>query len=341
LAAATAWKRQKRKQRSDVVGSFNIEKPDHAHICVSSELHTIFEFLPPSICTHARLDEIRSHQFLLVPYLVNPPGAVAWGRLGHQTVAWIAQSLISEDTAPYVKAVLESNASDYMPNISTWADTYRYTDDGGWSVPLHYIDANDSPPGECDVQFNRDCAESGCVVSATVNYTKIVMDESLPHDERRDAMRFLTHFAGDIHQPLHVENLEAGGNGIEVTFGDEDTNLHHIWDTEIPEKLAGGLKSEEWAQKITQAITSDDFGDATAWTTNISAEDAEGTALSWASDANDYVCTDVLLDGVDAVETGDLSGAYFDAHGELARLQIAKAGYRLTKYLDLVAGSSS
>ena len=203
---------------------------------------------------------------------------------------------------------------------------------------LHYIDAEDSPPGECDVEFNRDCGDSGCVVSAIVNYTKIVTDQSSADDERRDAMRFIIHFVGDIHQPLHVENIERGGNGINVTFGSEHTNLHHIWDTEIVERLAGGANAEEWAQNYTKAIASNDFGDASAWTKNISISDSEGTALGWASDANSYVCSDVLAGGVDAVEKGDLSGAYFDAHGEVARLQIAKAGYRLAKYLDLIAG---
>lgn len=33
-------------------------------------------------------------------------------------------------------------------------------------------------------------------------------------------------FTGDIHQPLHVENLEIGGNGIAVLFNNKTTNLH-------------------------------------------------------------------------------------------------------------------
>lgn len=280
---------------------------------------------------------MQPHHLLLFPCLVNLPGAIAWGTLGHQTVAWIAQSLISDETASYVQKALDSTASDYMANISTWADTYRYSDNGGWSAPLHYIDANDSPPGECDVGFNRDCGESGCVVSAIANYTKIVMDSGSANTDRNDAMRFLIHFIGDLHQPLHVENIERGGNGIHVTFGDEDTNLHHIWDTEIVEKLAAGADAEEWSQNIATAINAGDLGDASAWSTSISLNDTEGTAMGWANDANDYVCTDVLPDGVDAVEKGDLSGAYFEAHGEVARLQIAKAGYRLAKYLDLIA----
>jgi hypothetical protein len=35
-------------------------------------------------------------------------------------------------------------------------------------------------------------------------------------------------FVGDIHQPLHDENLDVGGNDIAVTFDGTSTNLHHI-----------------------------------------------------------------------------------------------------------------
>jgi S1/P1 Nuclease len=169
---------------------------------------------------------MQDHYLFLLPFLVNLPAAVAWGTLGHETIAWTAQSLISDTTASYVQKTLESTASDYMANISTWADSYRYTSAGRWTAPLHYIDANDSPPGECDVEFDRDCGDAGCVVSAIVNYTKIVLDDGSAQDERRDAMRFIIHFVGDIHQPLHVEGVERGGNGINVTFDGDDTNLH-------------------------------------------------------------------------------------------------------------------
>jgi S1/P1 Nuclease len=281
-------------------------------------------------------------QRLLLSGLVSLPGVLSWGILGHQTVAWIAQSLISDDTASFVKSTLESSRTDYMANISTWAESYRYTSAGAWSAPLHYIDANDSPPGECDVEFNRDCGESGCVVSALVNYTNIVMDTGASADERRDALRFVIHFAGDIHQPLHVENIERGGNGINVTFAGKSNNLHHLWDTEIPEKIADGLGAKAWAQTLVDDINNGNtFGNVSAWGQDISLDDTEATTLSWADDANDFVCTDVLPDGVAAVEEGDLSNAYFDAHGQVAKLQIAKAGYRLAKYLDLIASASN
>jgi hypothetical protein len=126
----------------------------------------------------------------------------AWGTLGHETVAWIAQSYVSSATKEAVQTILDSSQPDYMANVSTWADSYRYTDGGGWSAPLHYIDANDNPPESCSVDYSRDCGDEGCSVSAIVNYTSILLDDESKASNKLDAMRFVIHFIGDLHQPL-------------------------------------------------------------------------------------------------------------------------------------------
>lgn len=64
--------------------------------------------------------------------------------------------------------------------------------------------------------------------SAIANYTQRVVSTTLSNTEVNYALRFLVHFVGDIHQPLHDEALEIGGNDIDVTFAGALTNLHHI-----------------------------------------------------------------------------------------------------------------
>jgi hypothetical protein len=130
----------------------------------------------------------------------------AWGTLGHETIAWIAQSYVSSTTKEAVQTILGSTESDYMANVSTWADSYRYTSAGGWSAPLHYIDANDNPPETCSVNYDRDCGDAGCSVSAIVNYTSILLDDGSKASEKLDAMRFIIHFIGDLHQREYFSN---------------------------------------------------------------------------------------------------------------------------------------
>ena len=69
--------------------------------------------------------------------------------------------------------------------------------------------------------------------------------------------------------------------------------------------------------------------------------DAQGSAMTWAQQANAFVCSDVLVGGVSAVETGDLDGSYYTAHVDVARTQIARAGYRLGAWLDLIVTEST
>ncbi|OJD33978.1 s1 p1 nuclease [Diplodia corticola] len=270
------------------------------------------------------------------------PLASAWGTLGHETVAFIAQNFVSADTAAWAQGILDvSSSSSYLASVATWADSYRYTTEGAFSAEYHYIDANDSPPDSCGVELERDCPDSGCIVSAIANYTSRVQSSSVSSTEKQMALKWIIHFLGDIHQPLHDEALEVGGNGIDVTYDGESTNLHHIWDSNMPEQLIGGYAlsdAESWATTLTTAIKSGAYAsEAAGWLDGMDVDDAQASALVWAQDTNKYVCSVVLPDGVSAVESGDLSGTYYDDSIDTIKLQVAKAGYRLAAWLDLIA----
>jgi S1/P1 Nuclease len=137
---------------------------------------------------------------------------------------------------------------------------------------------------------------------------------------------------GDIHQPLHTESLDRGGNSIQVRFGRAHTNLHHVWDTNIPEKIVGGYKLEDahqWAATLTKSIKSGVYRPlARGWLAGIELEDPVTTSLGWATESNAFVCTAVLPGGIEGVEDQDLSGEYYDAAVPVVQLQIAKGGYR-------------
>lgn len=96
----------------------------------------------------------------------------AWGNMGHETVAYIAQSFVASSTATYCQNILGDTSSSYLANVATWADSYRYTSAGHWSSPLHYIDANDDPPNSCSVDYSRDCGSKGCSVSGVQNFVR-------------------------------------------------------------------------------------------------------------------------------------------------------------------------
>ncbi|KAH8921658.1 S1/P1 nuclease [Atractiella rhizophila] len=260
---------------------------------------------------------------------------------GHQVVAYVAQDFVTTQGATLVQGALGNSSSSYMADVASWADSYRYTSAGAWSAPLHYIDALDSPPDDCNVDFDRDCTGSGCFVSAIVNYTNIMLASGSSVLLKKDAVRFLIHFIGDIHQPKHDENLDKGGNGIDVLYNGADTNLHSVWDTSLLQTLAGGSTetvARTYATSLTKAIKAGTWS-ASSWINGISIADPESAAMKWANEANGYVCSDVMPDGVSAVEGQDLSGTYYSDHNHVVRIQLARAGYRLATWLDLIAAA--
>lgn len=270
-------------------------------------------------------------------------GTHAWGGLGHETVGFIAQNLVKNHTQAWAQQILGDTSASYLANVSTWADSFRYTDEGSFSSGFHYIDAEDDPPSSCNVDYDRDCGEEGCVVSAIANYTERVQATgNLSSQEIDYALRFLVHFIGDITQPLHDEAFELGGNEVNVTFdGDDETNLHSIWDTEMPEELVGGYDlsdAKNWADNLTAEINNGIYKNATSsWVADLDINDAKGSAMSWARDANKLVCSVVMPDGVEPLQDGDLYPDYYNGAIDTIELQIAKGGYRLAAWLDAIA----
>ena len=259
-------------------------------------------------------------------------------------MAYLASNFVSPDTASYFQALLRNDTGDYMANIATWADSVRYTKWGRWSGPLHYIDAKDSPPSYCGVELERDCKPEGCVVTAIQNYTSQLLDGGLRAADRNIAAKFVIHFVGDIHQPLHAEDVAKGGNGLHVTFEGAKVNLHHVWDTRIAEKMAGGVgrqpyaEAKRWADALATEIRAGKFNvTSRGWLDGTDLADPVATALLWARESNEVVCTAVLPEGPDAIEGQELAGGpYFDRAAPVIEVQVAKAGYRLAAWLDLI-----
>ncbi|KAK8008484.1 S1/P1 Nuclease [Apiospora marii] len=255
------------------------------------------------------------------------PTAECWGSLGHTTIGYLASDLVQDSTASYFKKLLKNDTEHYMAGIATWADQIRYTKWGRFSKDFHFIDAKDEPPTYCGVDFERDCKEDGCVVSAIKNYTDQLLDVNLVFYRRNQAAKFLVHFVGDIHQPLHAENVAQGGNGIPVKWENSDANvsLHHVWDSAIPEKMLGqhGLypAAKQWAGNLSLEIETGKYSSMRqSWEGGMHLEDPVKTAMIWA----------MLPEGL-AIAGQELSGEYFERAAPVVEIQVARAGYRLAR----------
>ncbi|KAG6275243.1 hypothetical protein E4U48_002198 [Claviceps purpurea] len=277
--------------------------------------------------------------------LASAPVATAWGSLGHITTAYLASHFVANTTEAFFKELLLSDdGDDYLAKVASWADSVRYTKWGRFTKNFHFIDAHDSPPHSCNVDFQRDCKADGCVISALANYTQQSLDSSLPAWRRAQAAKFVIHFVGDLHQPLHNEDVALGGNRIHVLWDGKAFNLHHVWDTSIAEKWLGAGRrkpypmAEKWAKQLAGEIEDGKFADQRdAWVKDLDFQNATETAMAWSREANAYVCTHVFPEGPAAIEGQELGGDYFKKAGPVIEVQVARAGFRMAAWLDKIA----
>jgi hypothetical protein len=169
----------------------------------------------------------------------------------------VNQILTDNPIDPTLDRFCKPIATDPIEDASTWADDYRkaHPETGGW----HYIDI---PRGAAKGSFTCDPVES-CITLALAEQIKILQYPASDPSARANALRFIIHFAGDIHQPLHCStNNDRGGNCVPVTFfgqapleTDQVTatyqlNLHGVWDTQLVERIASAKTVEQFAAAI-------------------------------------------------------------------------------------------
>ena len=144
-----------------------------------------------------------------------------WGPVGHSIIVRLAQSQL-EGTAPnWIRSLVPWHWDGNLSALASWSDDilYENTNPTGyanwqWSRPLHYINI---PDRSCSYDVQRDCVDEICAAGAIRNYTRRLETE-LDEIQQKEALYFLIHFLGDIHQPLHTGFVsDRGGNSVRGT----------------------------------------------------------------------------------------------------------------------------
>jgi hypothetical protein len=138
--------------------------------------------------------------------------AYPWGSKGHEIVAAIAETHLTDSARKQIKELL--------PRGTTLADASTWPDKAGRQIPdmdpYHFINF---PKDANDYTQQRDCKLRNCIIEAITWYMQVLNSPDAPRNEKRTALRFIAHLVGDIHQPLHAGFAEdRGGNSVEVRF---------------------------------------------------------------------------------------------------------------------------
>jgi hypothetical protein len=268
------------------------------------------------------------------------------------------QLLQSQPIDPALARFCVGPGLDFMADSSTWADDLRK-----WrpeASPWHYIDIPRNAPRSALAQSCP--AFSGCVTSAIEHQIELLRSDGTDARARADALRFIIHFVGDLHQPLHcVTNNDMGGNCVPIDFfGNAPVeknpqyesyapNLHAIWDYGIIQRMKGQEPVARWAASLDQQFSAQ----AGAW------EKAGINVENWAWESHELAdsvvyaklpiavpiekpapvksCSDDNHVSTRMLKLHEqVSQPYVDAVAPTIDAQIAKAGVRLAMVLNQI-----
>jgi hypothetical protein len=270
---------------------------------------------------------MRAVIFSLILALAGPINALAWGPEGHRIVAEIAEQYLEPAVAGNVRTLLEMQNATHLAEVANWADQIRR--ERPETAPWHYVDIPIHPapmPGVEGVNGYlpaRDCPREACIVAQIDKLISQLQRDKQPSWPRLEALEFLVHFMGDIHQPLHAANdNDHGGNDVKVVFNGRKTNLHAVWDSGILE--AAGVSGDEraYALRLARSITPEQLK---RWRI--------GTGAWWADESH-AIAVKVIYGTLP--HGGALPDGYETVALPIVNEQLEKAGVRLAMVLNVV-----
>lgn len=195
-----------------------------------------------------------------------PSIALAWGPSGHRIVARLAEDQLDSGTHAEVRRLLGVLGATSLVEIANWADKMR-SDPSQRELSratsrLHFVNFSDS---RCHYDPPKICANGQCAVAAINRYAAVLGDRSASDLERAEALRYLVHFVGDAHQPLHAGyRSDRGGNNHQVRLNGKGSNLHSVWDSKII--ASRHLSWQDYAHRLERQSIADHNEDPIDWT---------------------------------------------------------------------------
>jgi hypothetical protein len=268
--------------------------------------------------------------------------AYAWGDLGHEIVGLIANNYLDPAVRTKVNSILARDTTHLTANTmidseATWADKFRDSSSAHrtQTAKWHFVDIEISAPNLTTACFGRPVLPAGtlasngpandCVVDKIEEFQAELLNTATSATEVREALQFVLHFVGDIHQPLHSsDDNDAGGNDKTVTApGIAANSLHHYWDTEFVNLL--GSSESAIAQSLISNITATQRAQWSA-----------GTADDWAMESFTIAQNHAygLLPAPTSTNHYSLPASYVTDAKTVVATQLSKAGVRLAFVLN-------
>ncbi len=269
---------------------------------------------------------------VIVLVAILPFNVFGWGPKGHSIVADIAYSRLTQQTRENLRVIL---GEDHLDAISSWPDEIKKQRDESYN--WHFVDIPKDAAGFDDARDcflpqdkHKDAAtdHQNCAVDRIDYFKKVLADENVSQLQRLEALKWLVHFVGDLHQPLHAIDTGRGGNDFKLPVfgspqcGDYPCNLHWSWDAMLLEHT--GRNEPEYAAYLLKMIQDEQLD-----------KKPVGTPKDWANESH-LIAREI----VNHVPEG-IDESYFKSNIPIIDERLALAGLRLGAVLNEALGHVS
>ena len=244
---------------------------------------------------------------------------ISWGYNGHRTIGLITENYLSASAKVAVKELLGDTS---IAEACTWADDARKETAFAATANWHFLNL---PLGLTFDEFKHyiDTTSKANVYSALLDAEKTLGNQQAARQEKVYALKFLMHFVGDLHQPMHISRAEdKGGSTIQLNFEGKGTNLHSLWDTKLLEKQ--GLTFTQVAEKYAKV----DPVLVKKW------QSEPLTQWIWES----YQISSELYTEIESMNKRVIDDSYYQKHLPTIELRIKQAAVRLAGTLNRIYG---
>jgi S1/P1 Nuclease len=263
---------------------------------------------------------------VLVSFFAMSCDAWAWGDEGHKIVCEIAMRVAVPSTRAEIRRLIKTDTEfDFFSDSCTWPDHPRKRGEE------HFVNLSRDSSG-----LTSDTCPGAhqCVVSAIRKDAAVLASSDADDTAKLESLKFLGHWLGDIHQPLHVSfEDDRGGNNITVT-GECQGKLHAAWDSCLV-VTAVGTDVADAATDLMKSITPAKIEE---WTHSDPADWANESFAIAERPGTKYCVHQGASCELPSPAKVKIDAAYVEANTPIVREQLQKAGVRLAHLLDAALG---
>jgi nuclease S1 len=268
---------------------------------------------------------------------LRPQPVAAWGDMGHRIICEIAYQELDRPARDEVKRLMRHDSQ-----FATFSEACIWPDHPRQRAAEHFLNV----PRTATAFVDDRCPQAPQCLFTAIRQDMQVLSSSDSPPRRLEALKFLGHWVGDIHQPLHVSYADdKGGNDIDAEGVCSEDTLHVVWDICLVEDGLGRDVSaivEQLRSELTDA-------DRAQWT--------QSTMVDWANesyavartaevhyciqkaDACWYTPDEEAYHETEPRRMFTVDQEYMESELPAVKLRLQKAGVRLGHLLNDLLGS--